>query len=126
MIRYTEREALNKLLTEGIKDYSEEGSASSENVDSEVVVVTIDVSRGRTLGIGVKNTGANSIDYSIVGYVNSSGEISGTIQAYTSVASGSSDINSFDVSAYSVVKVLAKATTSGSPSDIKVEYIVKA
>ena len=135
---YTEREVLNKMYSDGLKVVLQEAntdlvvkpryvedSVSQNSIDAEVVVLDIDVRQYRYMGVGLKNTGANSLDYKIEARVKYDGTIAEEVVGYTTLSAGAETVSKIDVSRYARIRIYAKATTSGSPSNILVEYVLK-
>ena len=102
-----------------------EDSASATGVDSETTVLDLDVRLYRNLGLALKNTGSNDLVYRITALSKYDGSIEVEIVSSTTLAAGATALETLDVSQYSRIKLYAAAATSGSPSDISVEYILK-
>lgn len=103
----------------------EENSVSKSGVDSETTVLDLDTRLYRSLGISLKNTGSNDLVYRITALTKYDGSIEVEIVSSTTLGAGASKLETLDVSKYARIKLYAAAATSGSPSDISVEYIIK-
>lgn len=105
---------------------TEEGNGSETGIDTEVSVLTITTLHHKNLGLALKNTGANDLTYSIVGYYNQNGTITEDISIDVSLPANSSAFEKLDVSKYAKIEIKAMASISGNPSDLNWEYILKA
>ena len=107
-----------------VPKYSE-NTTSKTGIDSETLVLDLNVRLYRNLGLALKNTGSNDLVYRITALVKYDGSIEVEIVSSTTLAAGASAIETIDVSKYARIKLYVAAATSGSPSDISVEYILK-
>jgi len=103
-----------------------EDSKSVTGIDAETDVLDLDVRLYKHLGLELKNTGNNDLVYRIVGYRKYDGSLAREIVSSTTLGAGAQDYKELDVSKYARIIVKVAAATSGNPSDIQVEYILKA
>lgn len=103
-----------------------EDSKTVTSIDSETVVVDVDVRLYRSMGIALKNVGSNDLVYRVVGHAVYNGTVETTIVSTTTLAAGGSAFHSIDVDGLARLRVIAAAATSGNPSDLRIEYILKA
>lgn len=90
------------------------------NIDSETLALSLNVERYARKTIQLKNVGSNDLDVEIRGtlYDDEDEEV---IVSYFTLSPGASKVYSIN-DAWTYIKIYAKASASGNPSDLRIKY----
>ena len=104
-----------KIMPETLSNYVE-----ASNIDSETEVLSVNVAKWKSKTFVMKNVGSNNIDIRVVALALDGG-IEYELMSYTTLAPNETKALSVN-DVWGRIKVYAKASTSGNPSNLRIDY----
>jgi len=104
-----------KVMPETLSNYVE-----VSDIDSETEVLSVSVAKWKSKTFVIKNTGTNDLDVKVIALALDGG-IEYELMSYTTLAP--SEVKALSINdIWGRIKVYAKATTSGNPSSLRIDY----